>query len=457
MKNYLFPVVAFSMHDILSHDRRHVWHPFTQHLNAPAPLPIASASGAELFTPDGRRILDLISSWWVTLHGHCHPAIAGAIARQAAILEQVIFAGCTHASAVTLAARLAALLPGDLNRVFFSDDGSTAVEVALKMALHTHANRGAPERRRLIAFAGGYHGDTVGAMAAGQGSGFFAPYQSLLFPVHILPFPATWQDDPDVEAREAETLAALDRLLDAHGATCAALILEPLVQGAGGMRMCRPALLRAVVERVQAAGILVIFDEVMTGFGRTGTLFACEQVGVVPDMICLSKGLTGGFLPMSVTVCRDGIYEAFLGPDFASALVHGHSYTANPLGCAAALASLDLFESEQTLTRIAAIAASHTAALPTLRAALPQTRRHRQCGTILAFDVTGDAAGEGEGYTAAIGQQLKAAFLERDLLIRPLGNTVYLLPPYCITAAQLDAAYAGLVAVIAAEDTLTQP
>jgi adenosylmethionine-8-amino-7-oxononanoate aminotransferase len=425
--------------DLLAGDCRHVWHPFTQHLGAPDPLPIARAAGAELFTTDGRRFLDLISSWWVTLHGHCHPTIAAAIARQAETLEQVIFAGCTHPPAVELATRLAALLPGDLNRVFFSDDGSTAVEVALKMALHAHANGGAPQRRQLIAFTGGYHGDTVGAMAAGQGSGFFTPYQSLLFPVQMLPYPATWMDDPDVEVKEAATLAALDRLIATEGDTLAALIVEPLVQGASGMRMCRPGVLRAIVERAQAAGIVVIFDEIMTGFGRTGTLFACEQVGVVPDIICLSKGLTGGFLPLSVTVCRDSLYEAFLGPTFAQALAHGHSYTANPLGCAAALASLDVFAAENTLGRIAALAAAHTEATAVLRA-IPGTHRHRQCGTILAFDV---CAGE-EGYTATIGQRLKAAFLEQGLLLRPLGNVVYLLPPYCISAAQLEAAYQGI-------------
>lgn len=428
---------------LLAQDRRHVWHPFTQHLGAPDPLVIASARGAELFTADGRRLLDLISSWWVNLHGHCHPMIASAIARQAETLEQVIFAGCTHAPAVELATQLAALLPGDLNRVFFSDDGSTAVEAALKMALHAHANRGEPQRQRLIAFDGGYHGDTVGAMAAGQASGFFTPYQAMLFPVHTLPYPATWSGDPDVEQKEAQALAALEQLIASEGPTLAALIIEPLVQGAGGMRMCRPAFVREVVTRAQAAGILVIFDEIMTGFGRTGTLFACEQTGVVPDMICLSKGLTGGFLPMSVTVCRDSIYAAFLGPAFAQALAHGHSYTANPLGCAAALASLQVFEAEETLARIAGIAAAHTAALPLLQA-IPGTRRHRQCGTILAFDLIG---GE-EGYGAAIGQRLQAAFRVRGLLIRPLGTVVYLLPPYCISAVQLEEAYQGMVAVL---------
>jgi adenosylmethionine-8-amino-7-oxononanoate aminotransferase len=432
------------MKTLLAADRQHVWHPFTQHLDAPDPLPIARARGAELFTTEGRRFLDLISSWWVTLHGHCHPAIAHAIARQAETLEQVIFAGCTHAPAVELATRLAARLPGDLNRVFFSDDGSTAVEAALKMALHAHANRGEPQRQQLVAFDGGYHGDTVGAMAAGHASGFFTPYQSLLFPVHTLPYPATWPGDDAVASKEAAALAAFDQLLETHGSKLAALILEPLVQGASGMRMCRPEFVRAVVTRAQAAGVLVIFDEIMTGFGRTGTLFACEQIGVVPDMICLSKGLTGGFLPMSVTVCRDSIYEAFLGPAFAQALAHGHSYTANPLGCAAALASLQLFETEQTLNRISAIADSHAAALPQLRT-MPRTRHHRQCGTILAFDVMDET----EGYSAAIGQRLRAAFQARGLLVRPLGTVVYLLPPYCITANQLEEAYAGIMAVVA--------
>jgi len=279
--------MTFSSDDLVRRDRTHVWHPYTQEKTAPDPLLVVSARGATLHLADGRTILDLISSWWVVTHGHAHPAIARAIGEQAARLEQVIFAGFTHPPAVELATALVALLPDGLSRIFYSDNGSTSVEVALKLALQYWRNRG-EERDRFLAFEGGYHGDTVGAMSAGRESGFFAAFGPLLFPVAFLPYPATWIGDGDVEAREAAALDALDRELEAHGPRTAAVIIEPLVQGAAGMRMCRPEFLAALAERLARAGVLLIFDEVMTGFGRTGTLFAHERAGVTPDLICLS-------------------------------------------------------------------------------------------------------------------------------------------------------------------------
>jgi adenosylmethionine-8-amino-7-oxononanoate aminotransferase len=430
------------MNDLIALDRRHVWHPFTQEQTAPAPVPIARGRGAVLETTDGRQLLDLVSSWWVNIHGHAHPAIVDAVARQAGELEQVIFAGFTHEPAVKLASRLAGLLPGDLNRVFFSDDGSTAVEVALKLAVQYWRNRG-ETRERILAFDGGYHGDTVGAMSVGRGSGFFEAFSPMLFDVARLPYPATWMGDTDVETREAAALERLDGYLEKHGEDAAALIMEPLVQGAGGMRMCRPEFVRSVVERVRARGVLVIFDEVMTGFGRTGRLFAADVCGVAPDLICLSKGLTGGFLPMSVTVASDRIYETFLAEDFDRAFTHGHSFTANPLGCAAANASLDLSEGPGTRASLARIEAAHADFLERV-AAHPRVSRRRLTGTIAAFDVTG----EENGYGASVGPWLKRAFLERGLLVRPLGNVVYLLPPYCIEDKQLASAYDGIVEVL---------
>jgi adenosylmethionine-8-amino-7-oxononanoate aminotransferase len=424
---------------ILTDDRAHLWHPFTQAATAGDPIAIVSARGATLTAEDGREILDLISSWWVTLHGHAEPAIAAAVAAQAARLEQVIFADFTHAPAATLARRLADHLPGDLTRVFFSDDGSTSVEVALKLAYQYWRNRGAPERRRFLAFEGGYHGDTFGAMAAGVSSGFYEPFRALLFEVDHIPFPATWIGDPDVEAKETAALEWLDRWLDRYGAQAAAAIVEPLVQGAAGMRMCRPEFLRALVDRLRAAGVLVIFDEVMTGFGRTGALFACVKAGVAPDIICLSKGLTGGFLPMSATICGDAIYDSFKGADFGRAFAHGHSFTANPLGCAAALASLDLLETPETTARIAAIERAHREGLAAL-ANHPGLIRPRVTGTIAAIDLLG----ADETYDSAFGQRLKAWFLDRGLLIRPIGNVLYLLPPYCIEHAELAGAYAAI-------------
>jgi adenosylmethionine-8-amino-7-oxononanoate aminotransferase len=421
---------------LLALDRRHVWHPFTQAATAPDPIPIRSAQGARLIAADGREYLDLISSWWVTLHGHAHPAIAAAIARQAAELEQVIFAGFTHEPAVQVAARLSALLPEGLERVFFSDDGSTSVEVALKLAHQYWWNRGEAQRNRFVAFEGGYHGDTFGAMSAGRSSGFYKPFHDLLFAVDLLPFPESWDGDPAVDEKEATSLAMLDAWIARHGRDGVALILEPLVQGASGMRMCRPQFVHAVADRLKTAGILLILDEVMTGFGRTGAVFACLKAGVTPDLVCLSKGLTGGFLPLAATVCRQEIYEAFLGGNFERAFAHGHSFTANPLGCAAALASLDLLQAPATAQRLAAIEAVHRQRLGRLahRAGLT---RPRNCGTIAAVTFGGSE----QGYTAALGNRLKTFFLERGLLIRPLGPVVYLLPPYCVGDEDLHRAY----------------
>ncbi|MDD5392117.1 MAG: adenosylmethionine--8-amino-7-oxononanoate transaminase [Thiothrix sp.] len=418
-------------------DRRHVWHPFTQAQTAPDPIPITSAKGIRLYAEDGREFLDLISSWWVNLHGHAHPTIAAAIAKQAQTLEQVIFAGFTHQPAAQLAAELVQRLPDGLTRVFFSDDGSTAVEVALKMALQYWRNHGEGQRTRFLAFEGGYHGDTVGAMSAGKGCGFFDTYGSLLFEVGLLPFPATWDGDDDVGGKEQAALVRLDDYLVDHGNTIAAVILEPLIQGSAGMRMCRPAFLQALAAKLQAASILLIFDEVMTGFGRTGAMFASLNAQVTPDIICLSKGLTAGFLPMSVTVAKESIYAAFLGENFDRALVHGHSFTANPLGCAAALASLQVFADEQTLAKLPQIESWHRQGLAQL-ATHPQVQHVRVMGTIAAFDVVTEDA----GYTSQIGPQLKAFFHERGLLLRPLGNVVYLLPPYCVTQEELAHAYA---------------
>ncbi len=423
------------MDPLITLDQRHIWHPFTQERTAPPAIAIASARGALLRGVDGRDYLDLISSWWVTTHGHAHPVVARAIAEQAAKLEQVIFAGFTHEPAVTLATRLVEKLPVGLSKVFFSDNGSTAVEVALKMARQYWRNRGR-ERSRFLAFEGGYHGDTVGAMSAGYTTGFFEPFRNMLFPVDTLPYPGTWLGDDGVAARERRALAALDDYLDRYGADCAAVIVEPLVQGASGMNMCRPEFIQALGNRLREAGILLIFDEVMTGFGRTGTLFACEKTGTTPDIICLSKGLTAGFLPMSVTVCTETIHAAFLGADFDRAFAHGHSFTANPLGCAAAVASLELFETENSLQRVADIETIHRHWLKKL-AAHPRVLHPRVCGVIAALDLSTPDP----GYGSKVAPLLKHYFLDRGLLIRPLGNVLYLLPPYCIDPADLHRAW----------------
>jgi adenosylmethionine-8-amino-7-oxononanoate aminotransferase len=413
-------------------DARHLWHPYTQHWHAPAPVEIVRARGATLHTADGRAILDAISSWWVTLHGHAEPAIAEAIAEQARTLEQVIFAGFTHAPAAGLAAAVARVLPPGLERIFFSDNGSTAVEVALKMALQWWRNRG--ERRTLVAaLEHAYHGDTFGAMSVGARGVFSAPFDAHLFEVARLP-------DPSDDA--AATLAAFDALLDARGRELAALIVEPLVLGAGGMRMYAPATLRALADRCRAAGVLLIVDEVMTGFGRTGPLFACTHADVAPDIVCLSKGITGGFLPLGATAARGAIFDGFLSDDRARTLFHGHSYTANPIACAAGLASLALLESEASTAARARIAAAHRRHLDAL-ASHPRVRAPRLLGTIAAFDLH-DTRADG-GYLNPIGRELAAYAIEQGVLLRPLGDVCYLLPPYCTTDAELDAAY-GVIA-----------
>ena len=412
-------------------DARHIWHPFSQAETGPA-LPVAvRAQGAWIETADGQRVLDLVSSWWVNLHGHGEKSIAAAIAKQAAEMEQVIFADFTHEPAVRLAAGLAAALPGDLNKVFYSDDGSTAVEVGLKMALQYFPLVGQPNRKRLLGFEKGYHGDTVGAMSVGHSSGYFRAWSGMLFPVDMLPFPATWEGDDEVDAKEERALAALDAQL---ADDVAAVILEPLIQGAGGMRMCRPHFLRAVAEHVRQAGALLILDEVMTGFGRTGPLFACEQAGVVPDLICLSKGLTGGFLPMGATVARDGFCQAFIGQTLDRAFLHGHSYHANPLGCAAGLASLTLLTADDCTLRRRALEAVQTERVQDLAKRRPDLHA-RVCGTIAAIDLAEGSYGDRSG------EALKERFWEADMLIRPLGPAVYFLPPYCVTPEELTKAW----------------
>ncbi|HWZ57390.1 MAG TPA: adenosylmethionine--8-amino-7-oxononanoate transaminase [Gemmatimonadaceae bacterium] len=396
-------------------DRAHVWHPYTQHAVAPDAVPIARAEGALLFEPSGRPIIDAISSWWVTLHGHAQPEIAAAIAEQARTLEQVIFAGYTHAPAAELAAGLAARLPAGLDRVFFSDNGSTAVEVAIKMALQYWVNHGAP-RTSIGALEHAYHGDTFGAMSASARSIFSAPFTQHLFDVVRLGDPT----DFDV------VLKALDA-----APPLAAVIVEPLLQAAGGMRVWPPELLRAIRERAT----LLIADEVLTGFGRTGPLFACETAGVTPDIICLSKGLTGGFLPLGATVVRDEIFEAFLSEDRRSTLFHGHSYTANPIACAAGRASLALLDEASAAKRenIKLLNEFYLRAL----SSHPCVENARVIGTIAAFDLSGGS----RDYLNPVGPRLAAFALERGVLLRPLGNVVYVLPPYCITTEQLDTVY----------------
>lgn len=419
----------------------HIWYPFSQAKTALEPLKVKAAQGVWLELEDGRRILDCISSWWVNLYGHAHPKIAQAIFHQAQQLEHVIFAGFTHDPAEQLAEQLSALLPGNLNRVFFSDDGSTAVEVALKMAYQYWVNLG-QKRSTFIAFEGSYHGDTFGAMSVGWRSPFSQAFSDLLFKVEFLPFPATHLQDQDVSLRESLVISKLESCLSQHSDRYAAIIIEPLVQGAGGMRICRPAFIQQLRRISQQFNVLLIFDEVMTGFGRTGAVFASDRAGVVPDIICLSKGITGGFLPLAVTVCTETIYNAFYSEDADKALYHGHSYTANPLGCAAALASLALLA--EFKPAFEGLEAKHLRHFPALQA-LPQVEKLRVMGTIAALDlVTPDTP----GYFNQIAPRFRQAAINQGLLLRPLGNVVYLMPPYCISDTELTDTYARIQTLI---------
>ena len=436
--------------------RNPIWHPFTQHgLGEPIPE-IARAAGASLWTRDGARIVDAISSWWVTTHGHCHPRIAAAIGEQAQRLDQLIFAGWTHAPAQHLAGELVALIgaaldaPDALPHVFFSDSGSTAVEVALKMALGFWHNRGEP-RSRILVMEHSYHGDTIGAMSVGARGVFNAAYAPLLFDVGTIPFPG-FAPSPHAGAEQAtlDALAAACRPDPATGQRPAAFIVEPLVLGAGGMLMYSADTLAAMHALCHDAGVLFIADEVMTGWGRTGTLLACEQAKsgntpIAPDILCLAKGITGGAIPLAVTLASAAIYDAHYSPDRAKTFYHSSSYTANPIACAAACANLAIWREEPVRQRIAAIAAAHAAAIPGL-AATPGIANVRQCGTILALDYTmGDyTMGGGAGYLAGIAPALMAFFREQGLLIRPLGNTAYLMAPYSITPEDLARCHKAL-------------
>ena len=427
-----------SAEEIIALDKRHVWHPYTQHGIEVEPPVITRAKGASLFDANGREILDMISSWWTCTHGHAHPKINAALARQANTLEHIMFAGFTHAPAANLAKALSELLPGDLNRVFFTDDGSTAVETAIKVAYKSWVNRG-QTRRTLIAFDGGYHGDTLGAMSVGRSSQMFGAFKDLMCDVRVVPYPATFEGDDAVEEREAGALSALEALLADHKQDIAAMIIEPMMQGAAGIRICRPSFLKRMVALAREAKVLVIFDEVATGFGRTGKLFAMEHVDVTPDIVCLSKGLTGGYMALAATVVRDQLFDIFLGHNFDRALPHGHSFTGNPLACAVALASLNLYEEEQTMVRIAQINAHHRTILEVL-AARPDVMRPRALGSALAFDFGNDTQ-----YQSDASLKLRAWYLAKGLNIRPIGSTVYLMPPYCITDDELARAYATMI------------
>jgi len=406
-----------------------IWHPFTQHALIPDATLVTSGEGAWLQTEKG-KLLDAISSWWVITHGHRHPKIIEAIKAQADVLDQVIFAGFTHQPAEDLGRALLQIAPPGLSHVFYSDSGSTAVEVALKMALGFWKNQGNGKepRSRIIALEHAYHGDTIGTMSAGARGVFNAAYQPLLFDVVRLPFPARGQ--------EQQTLA----LLREAARDAAALIVEPLILGGGGMHIYSAQLLDEMAAICRATQTLLIADECMTGFGRTGTIFACEQAGISPDILCLAKGLTGGSVPLAATLCRREIFDAHYSTDRSRTFFHSSSFTANPIACAAARANLGVWRDEPVLERVKALAARQEERLARFR----DDRRFsgvRRLGTITALDLKVPDA----GYLANVALQLSQFFQARGLLLRPLGNTIYVLPPYCVTAAELDLVYDAIL------------
>lgn len=414
------------MKDWSALDRANVWHPFSP-LAGNEPLYVSHARGLYLYTEDDREFMDVISSWWVNIHGHSHPKIAKAIARQAGELEHVIFAGFTHKPAIKLSETLLDLLPDDQSKVFYSDNGSTATEVAIKLAIQYWYNQG-KARKKIIAIEGAYHGDTFGAMSVGDRTSIFnVPFTDFLFDVAYLPFP---------EGNGENTLEAMKQLATEE---VAAFIFEPLVQGAGGMRMYAPEVLDQLIQMAQAKEIICIADEVMTGFGRTGKTFACDYVTHKPEIYCLSKGITGGFLPMGVTTVNERIASAFDSTDKRKAFFHGHSYTANPMACAAANASCKLLLKKKTQKAIARISKAHLAFVEAFNP--PDIVADVRCtGTILAVELKADDP----GYVSNIKDQIYEHFLEKEILLRPLGNVIYMIPPYIITNTELRLVYEAI-------------
>ncbi len=412
-------------------DKKLIWHPFSKEKSDEI-FSVRSAKGSYIYDQEGKGYLDLISSWWVTLHGHSHPFIVKSIYEQSSQLDHVIFSGFTHVPAVELCEGIRKVLPDKLCRFFFSDNGSTSVEVALKIAYQYWFNKGKEERLVFLNFDGGYHGDTFGAMSVGKTSGYHDIFSKFFFKTLTIPYPSTWQNDMEIEEKEKNSLLVLRDYLEEFGDKIGALILEPLIQGASGMRICRPQFLSMLVSLVREYEILVIFDEVMTGFYRTGSFFALNQLSVVPDILCLSKGITGGFLPLGLTVTSEEIYDCFLDKGYTYTFSHGHSYTGNPIACAAALASLQLLHQRNTKESIKDINDAHRKGMSYLQKECSSVVRVRILGTISAFEIH---------HESFCSEFFKKACLQEELIIRPLGNTVYLLPPYSTSKEDLLLAY----------------
>ncbi len=421
------------------HNKWHpnIWPPFTQIKTSEPQLEVSHGKDSLIFTKNPERtLIDGISSWWVTLHGHGNEYISEAISKQARELEQIIFADFLHPQAKLLSERLSKVT--NLERLFFSDNGSSAVEVALKIAYQYWQNNG-ELKSQIIAFEGAYHGDTFGAMALGERNIFNESFKELMFPVKRVPWPSTWIGDNNVETKE---LKALEKLAELLKEPTAAVIIEPILQGAGGMNMVRPEFINKVSKIVKTNNSLLIADEVLTGFGRCGSLFAFQKANIEPDLIAISKGLTGGFLPMGITLAKEKIFESFISESPQKTFWHGHSFTANPLGCAAANASLDLLEKDPA--KYSDFESKHYELINKLKS-VPFVEKIRICGTIVAFELNID---NNSGYLNSIGKEIKKKAMEKGLFIRPLGNIIYLLPPLSITNNQLEESYDIILEII---------
>lgn len=405
-----------------------IWHPFTQEKTADAPIKIVKGENEYLFDCMGNRYIDMVSSWWVNTLGHSNNEIAEAIYKQATTLEHVIFAGFSHDPAEKLCNELSKFLPCELNNFFFSDNGSTAVEVSLKMAYQYFKNKEIPGKNMFINLGGAYHGDTIGAMsAAGNHSPYHSTFSEFFFQTFSINFPKN-QNDENI------AIEKLDVFLKENNEKVCALIIEPLVQGAAGMRIYTHKFLERIVNSVRKYDILVIFDEVMTGFFRTGTMFALNQISLVPDMLCISKGITGGFMPLSLTIANDKIYKEFLSNDWKKAFIHGHSYTANPLACAAACKALEIIQRDEIQKNICLLSKSHEENLKKLTCVC--NKRH--IGTIAAFEVE----------SSELAKQIAKTMMTEGVIIRPIENTIYLIPPYCISKENLDYVYKTLQGIL---------
>jgi len=429
--------ITVSSNDLIELDRLHLWHPFTQMKTARPPIPIKNGKGVYLYDMSGRPYIDGISSWWVNLHGHAHPYIIDKIKAQLDQLEHVLFADFTHAPAVEFASRLLPLLPGTMSKLFYSDNGSTAVEAGIKIALQYWYNQdSSTSRKKVICLKNSYHGDTFGAMSAAGKNAFNRPFWNHLFTIESI--------DPPMPGLEEQTISQLDAILKQGDVAC--FIFEPLILGTGGMVIYSASGLDQCIQRCREKGVLIIADEVMTGFGRTGTLFACDQLYEKPDLICLSKGITGGFLPLGATVCTQEIYDAFLGDTLHQAFLHGHSYTANPLACSAALGSLELLLNERCTEQRKRISTCHKAFCEEWHAH-PKLKRCESLGTILALEYQVDNT----SYFQSLRDRLYDFFLDQGILLRPLGNVLYVLPPYCINDEELNYIYNQIVTTLKEE------